>query len=112
MMRLRNVLSRSAKERVKAGLRRLRRLLPWAGRGEVETLYRLLHRLVHDRDQALDLAALQTKDAFARQWAEFREGTYLASDPWFKASVPRIISEEELLIRPEWFKGKEVLDAG
>ena len=111
-MRLRDLLSRSAKQRLKAGLRRLRGLLPWAGREEVEALYRLLHRMVHDRDQALDLAALQTKDAFAREWDEFREGLYLASDPWFKANVARIISEEELQIRPEWFKGKDVLDAG
>src|SRR2546430_14872127 len=98
-MRLRDLLSRSAKQRLKAGLRRLRGLLPWAGREEVEALYRLLHRMVHDRDQALDLAALQTKDAFAREWDEFREGLYLASDPWFKANVARIISEEELQIK-------------
>ena len=112
MMRLRNMLSRSAKERVKAGLRRLRRFLPWPRRAEVDALYRLLHRMVHDRVQALDLAALQTEDAFARQWTEYGEGLYLASDPWFKANVGRIISQEELLIRPEWFKGKDVLDAG
>jgi len=112
MMSLRDLLSRSVKPPVKAGLRRLRGLLPWGGREEVDALYRLLHRLVHDRDQALDLAALQTKDAFARQWDEFREGMYLGSDPWFKANVARIISREELLIRPEWFKGKAVLDAG
>ena len=40
------------------------------------------------------------------------EGGVLLSDPWFRENVTRILTEEELQIRPEWFAGKRVLDAG
>lgn len=79
---------------------------------EIDALYDLLHRLTHDWDRALDLTAAQTRAAFATQWQELPEGTYLLSDPWFRENVDRILSEEELQIRREWFRGRSVLDAG
>lgn len=108
-MRIRRLL-----HKLKRGLRRLASLgwLKWRRSGEVDTLYRLLHRLTHDLDDAWSLPASQTREAFGYQWAELPEGYYLLTDPWFKANVARILSEEELQIRPEWFPGKEVLDAG
>ena len=95
-------------------VRWIKRLIPWPKglRDEVDVLYLLLYRLVHDRDNALDLSAIQTQEAFDHQWKHLSEGLYLLSDPWFKANVSRILSEEEMQIRAEWFRGKEVLDAG
>lgn len=63
-------------------------------------------------NNALELPALQTQESFAYQWANLSEGHYLLSDPWFKANVARILSEEEIQIKPDWFRDKEVLDAG
>lgn len=88
------------------------RLNPLALQREVDTLYSMLYNLSHDLDQSVDLCSTQTKDAFAHQWSELPEGQYLLTDPWFKSNVTRILSEEEIQIRPEWFAGKEVLDAG
>ncbi len=103
-------------ESLKAQLRTLRRLLkrlnPAKHRAEVDALYVLLHRLTHDLDDALTLPAAQTRDAFAHQWKTFKEGHYLLSDPWFREQVDRILFEEEIQIRREWFAGKRVLDAG
>lgn len=79
---------------------------------EVDALYAFLHRLVHDLENPLPLASRQTREAFAHQWQTHKEGHFLLSDPWFKANVARILCEEELLLRPEWFPGREVLDAG
>jgi 2-polyprenyl-3-methyl-5-hydroxy-6-metoxy-1,4-benzoquinol methylase len=96
------------------GLRRLARLSGLGRRRDedVDTLYRLLHQLTHDLNDAWSMPASQTREAFGYQWAKLTEGHYLLTDPWFKANVARILSEEELQIRPEWFRGKEVLDAG
>ena len=85
---------------------------PFATRQEVDTLYAILHQLAHDPDSAADLASGQTRAAFRRQWSEHPQGAYLLSDPWFRDNVTRILTEEELQIRPEWFAGKRVLDAG
>jgi 2-polyprenyl-3-methyl-5-hydroxy-6-metoxy-1,4-benzoquinol methylase len=79
---------------------------------EIDSLYRLLHALTHDWDHSLDLTTAQTRQAFATQWEELPEGAYLLTDPWFRENVGRILCEEELQIRPEWFKGRTVLDAG
>lgn len=43
---------------------------------------------------------------------KYPEGTALLGDPWFEENAARILSEEELQIHPNWFSGKEVLDAG
>lgn len=79
---------------------------------EIDTLYALLYELIHDLDKSVDLTSRQTKDAFAHQWEKLKEGNYLLSDPWFRKSVDRILWKEEIQIKPEWFKGKDVLDAG
>jgi SAM-dependent methyltransferase len=79
---------------------------------EIDALYDLLYRLVHDWDRALDLSASQTRDAFATQWETLPEGKFLLSDPWFREHVDRILWEEELQIKPDWFRGRSVLDAG
>jgi len=81
-------------------------------RDELDSLYLLLYRLTHDWDHALELPAVQTQQAFAYQWANLSEGLYLLSDPWFKAHVAKILCEEEIQIRADWFQGKDVLDAG
>jgi len=79
---------------------------------EIDVLYRLLYSASHDLSNPIRLASLQTEDAFAHQWKDLKEGRFLLSDPWFRENVTRILSEEELLIRPEWFEGRSVLDAG
>jgi SAM-dependent methyltransferase len=81
-------------------------------RDEVRALYALLYHLVHQPTSAIDLAAVQTEKAFAHQWAHLPEGLYLLSDQWFRNNVARILWEEEIQIKPEWFHGKDVLDAG
>lgn len=83
-----------------------------ATRREVDSLYGLLYRLVHESRVAPDLAALQTEAAFDHQWSSISEGEAMLSDPWFKANVASLIAEHEVLIRQEWFAGREVLDAG
>lgn len=79
---------------------------------EVDTLYELLYKLTHDMEDAIDLTAFQVQEVFANQWENLKEGKYLLSDPWFKENVSRILYEEEIQIKPEWFKGKNVLDVG
>jgi SAM-dependent methyltransferase len=81
-------------------------------RSDVDALYGLLYRIVHDPDHAPDLAGLQTRDAFSHQWATLAEGEAMLSDPWFRDNVARILSEEELCLDPQWFRGKDVLDCG
>ena len=81
-------------------------------RREVDVLYSMLYNLTHDLDSSLDLTSIQTKEAFGFQWRNLKEGDYLLSDPWFKANVSKILFEEEIQIKPEWFKGKDVLDIG
>lgn len=95
-------------------LRRLSRVWRsvYASPAELDALYRLLHEVFHDLDDTPDTAALQTQDAFDYQWKELADGEAMLSDPWFKDNVTRILSEEELRIKPEWFKGKNILDCG
>jgi SAM-dependent methyltransferase len=54
----------------------------------------------------------QTLASFDYQWGEFAEGDAMLSDAWFRERVERILSDEVLCIRPEWFPGRTVLDAG
>jgi SAM-dependent methyltransferase len=79
---------------------------------EIDGLYYLLYHIVHDCERSPDLFAFQTQAAFQKQWEKLKNGRYLLTDPWFKDHVTRILCEEEILIKPEWFRGKEVLDAG
>jgi SAM-dependent methyltransferase len=79
---------------------------------DIDALYKVLYDRVHDRDEALEITPNSTAGAFSKQWEEFPEGEYLLSDPWFKANVGRILTEQEILLDPSWFKGRKVLDAG
>ena len=79
---------------------------------DIDALYKLLYNQIHDVDNALPLAAAQTEGAFSFQWKELREGEIMLSDKWFKENVTNIITDHELLIDKEWFKGKEVIDCG
>lgn len=79
---------------------------------EIDTLYQVLYEKAHDLDESDDFFVKQTERSFSLQWEEFPEGQALLSDPWFRENVARIISEEEIQIKPGWFKGKNVLDAG
>jgi len=54
----------------------------------------------------------KTLESFDYQWQNLPTGIALLSDQWFRENVARILSEEELCIDPDWFQGKEVLDAG
>ena len=54
----------------------------------------------------------QTLASFDYQWRELTEGGALLTDTWFLKNVDRIISEELLCLKREWFIGKRVLDAG
>lgn len=83
-----------------------------ADKKEVDALYKLLYKLVHDVDNSLDLTSSQTEESFSFQWDKLSKGEYMLSDPWFKSEVERIICEEEILVKKEWFKDKKVLDAG
>jgi SAM-dependent methyltransferase len=58
------------------------------------------------------LLRAQTLASFDYQWKELPEGGALISDDWFIENVSRILSEELLCLRPDWFAGKRVLDAG
>ena len=79
---------------------------------EVDALYKLLYNQVHDLDHALPLATAQTTGAFGFQWSELKEGEAMLSDEWFNENVTNIVSEREILIKKEWFKGKDVIDCG
>ncbi len=91
---------------------KLKNLFRRRPRREIDTLYQLLYHVVHDPERSPDLTSWQTKNAFSFQWERLKEGGALLSDPWFKENVTRILSEEELQLSPEWFKGKKVLDGG
>ena len=54
----------------------------------------------------------QTLASFDYQWRELPEGGGLLSDEWFNDNAVRIISEELLCVRADWFRGKRILDAG
>jgi 2-polyprenyl-3-methyl-5-hydroxy-6-metoxy-1,4-benzoquinol methylase len=77
-----------------------------------DDLFKLLYNSSHRIDGSLDLAASTTIEAFSHQWENLKDGRYLLSDPFFKENVANIISQQETLIKPEWFKGKKILDAG
>ena len=79
---------------------------------EIDTLYRLLYNQVHDLEHTIPLVAAQTVGAFSFQWSNLSEGEAMLSDKRFKDDVERIITEKEILIKKEWFKGKEVMDCG
>ena len=79
---------------------------------EIDALYKLLYNQVHDLDQALPLASTQTVGSFGFQWAELKEGEAMLSDKWYKENITNIITEREILISKEWFKGKDVIDCG
>ena len=80
---------------------------------EIDLLYRILYSQVHDFDKSIEIPLKRnTQKTFAKQWETYKDGYYLLSDPWFKSNLTRILCEEEILIKPDWFKGKEILDAG
>ncbi|MFN2453680.1 MAG: class I SAM-dependent methyltransferase [Pyrinomonadaceae bacterium] len=54
----------------------------------------------------------QTLASFDWQWAHLPEGDFMPGDPWFDAHATRILAEELCALRPDWFAGKRVLDAG
>ncbi len=98
----------------------VRRLRRWrnsmgglkANRADIDLLYRLLYDAVHDLDRSLPITKTQTETAFASQWEHLPKGRFLLSDPVFRDNITDIITNEELLLKPEWFKDKRVLDAG
>jgi SAM-dependent methyltransferase len=66
-----------------------------------------------DTGQVLrNLLRRQTLASFDYQWRELPEADALLSDEWFRSNVTRIITDELLCLRPEWFRGKRILDAG
>src|SRR5260370_38701208 len=92
--------------------RTVRRMARGKLRREMDALYSLLYHVVHDLDASPSLAAVQTRVAFTRQWQQLKAGQYLLSDPWFKDNMARILCEQEIQVQPDWFIGKDVLDAG
>jgi 2-polyprenyl-3-methyl-5-hydroxy-6-metoxy-1,4-benzoquinol methylase len=106
------VVKQQAKHSLKSAINWLRQFSPWKSNRESDALYKLLYMLVHDKERSLELSALQTQQSFSKQWSDLQTGNALLSDAWFKQNVTRIICEEELLLKPEWFEGKRVLDAG
>ncbi len=58
------------------------------------------------------LRARLARRSFDYQWGSLPTGAWLSDDPRFGAQVERIISEQELAIDAEWFRGRRVLDAG
>jgi len=84
----------------------------WNLRRDIDAMARVIYELVDDIDHALEIGSVSTVAAFGRQWEDLPTGRFLLSDPWFRENVTRILCEEELLLRPEWFEGKVVLDAG
>ncbi len=101
-----------AKRMVNYFSRTVRRMARGKLRREMDALYSLLYHVVHDLDASPSLAAVQTRVAFTRQWQQLKAGQYLLSDPWFKDNVARILCEQEIQVQPDWFIGKDVLDAG
>lgn len=74
--------------------------------------YSKLYEEVHDLDEAKDIFPHNTSTKFAEQWESFPTGRFLLSDPNFKNNVDSILAEQEILIKREWFRDKNVLDAG
>lgn len=95
-------------------IKMLNSILPglFAQQNEIDALYRILYNRINDLDESLDVISKQSQLAFFDQWKEYQSGNALLSDPWFKSNVTRILSEEELQVSVNWFKGKKVLDAG
>lgn len=81
-------------------------------RSELGTLYSLLYDIVHDMDGPPEMFVKQTQNTFEFQWDKLNEGEAMLSDPWFKNQLPNLISDHELLIDRDWFKGRNVLDLG
>jgi 2-polyprenyl-3-methyl-5-hydroxy-6-metoxy-1,4-benzoquinol methylase len=81
-------------------------------RRDLNGLYQVLYDQVHDLERSTEIRSNATAEAFGRQWRELPSGEYLLSDPWFRQNVDRILCEQEILLAPEWFPGKRVLDAG
>ncbi|MCP5049789.1 MAG: class I SAM-dependent methyltransferase [bacterium] len=81
-------------------------------RRELDVLYSVFYQLTQDKEDALDFFSHQTRQSFAHQWEHLKDGQYLLTDPWFKENVDRILWEEEIQIKPSWFKGKHILDVG
>jgi SAM-dependent methyltransferase len=79
---------------------------------DIDLIFAALYELAHDWERAAPFAAHRTVAAFGHQWSSIPTGRFMLSDAVFKADVDRIISEEELQIDREWFKGKQALDAG
>lgn len=80
--------------------------------GLTDGLFRSLYRRAHDLDHAMEFRANSTRAAFSKQWKEHPEGEYLLTDPWFRENVDRVLSEQEILLKRDWFNGKSVVDAG
>lgn len=113
MLELKRALRRLLSDDVVEALKqRLKALTATKRDKEVDALYRLLYEAVHDYDQSLMLTTRQTVDTFRFQWSELPEGRYMLSNPWFKENIRSILCEQLLLLKPEWFQGKSVMDAG
>jgi SAM-dependent methyltransferase len=54
----------------------------------------------------------QTLASFDYQWGSLPAGEAMLSDPAFAGDVERILADELLGIRRDWFPGRAVLDAG
>jgi 2-polyprenyl-3-methyl-5-hydroxy-6-metoxy-1,4-benzoquinol methylase len=106
------ILMTSAFDYVKFRLRKLLAALSLPAGAEVNALYKILYDQVHDLDQAREISDRTTIAAFAEQWTRLPEGEYLLSDPWFRDNVDKILSQQELLLKADWFRGKKILDAG
>lgn len=106
---LRKILSDQTVNEIK---KLLGRLGPQKGKREIDTLYRMLFNAVNDPENALDIGANQTVETFRHQWTDLADGQFMLSDTWFKENINSILCDEMLLLKPEWFKGKSILDAG
>ncbi len=83
-----------------------------ADKTEVDALYSMLYDIAHDLDGPPSIFVKQTQQTFGFQWGELQEGEAMLSDTWFKENVASLISDHELLMDANWFKGKNVLDLG
>ena len=57
-------------------------------------------------------ARRQTLASFDFQWGNLPAGDFMPGDPWFDKQAPQVLAEELCAVRPAWFAGKRVLDAG
>ena len=101
------MLKIKAKSALKKFIQKVRR-----SNQEVDALYKVLYDQVHRLDQSLEITPKCTLEAFSQQWTNYPKGEYLLSDPWFRENVDTILSQQEILLKKEWFKGKKILDAG